>query len=319
MQERGLRNRACGIELSGLRAGGRVHYNLHAPDLYRESIQRGEAELSSDGALVAYTGQHTGRSPKDKFIVRDENTQAAVWWGGNSPMEPEAFERLHADFIAHAAERDLFVQDLVGGADPVQNLPVRVVTADCDAEVGSCPQDLTASWNHDGVATLDASAEGDFDGGGWSFPAEQLPAPGLSVLGERAYLMPSTTGTDPNFVEARGQDVPLTGGASPALDVVASAHHGDVDATATVTYADGSTADVPLRVTDWAAGGPRFGETLAVRTDYRVKAGTGRDAPPVALWHTVVPLDASKDPVSLTLPDDPRLEIYALSARNGSG
>ena len=200
-----------------------------------------------------------------------------------------------------------------------RTVPVRVVTADCDAEVGSCPQDLTASWNHDGVATLDASAEGDFDGGGWSFPAEQLPAPGLSVLGERAYLMPSTTGTDPNFVEARGQDVPLTGGASPALDVVASAHHGDVDATATVTYADGSTADVPLRVTDWAAGGPRFGETLAVRTDYRVKAGTGRDAPPVALWHTVVPLDASKDPVSLTLPDDPRLEIYALSARNGSG
>ena len=110
MQERGLRNRACGIELSGLRTRGRVHYNLHAPDLYRESIQRGEAELSSDGALVAYTGQHTGRSPKDKFIVRDENTQAAVWWGGNSPMEPEAFERLHADFIAHAAERDLFVQ-----------------------------------------------------------------------------------------------------------------------------------------------------------------------------------------------------------------
>ena len=128
MQERGSRNRACGIELSGLRTDGRVHYNLHASDLYRESIQRGEAELSSDGALVAYTGQHTGRSPKDKFIVRDENTQAAVWWGGNSPMEPEAFERLHADFIAHAAERDLFVQDLVGGADPVQNLPVRVVT-----------------------------------------------------------------------------------------------------------------------------------------------------------------------------------------------
>ena len=128
MQERGSRNRACGIELSGLRTDGRVHYNLHASDLYREAILRGEAELSSDGALVAYTGQHTGRSPKDKFIVRDENTQAAVWWGGNRPMEPEAFERLHADFIAHAAERDLFVQDLVGGADPVQNLPVRVVT-----------------------------------------------------------------------------------------------------------------------------------------------------------------------------------------------
>jgi hypothetical protein len=56
-----------------------------------------------------------------------------------------------------------------------------------------------------------------------------------------------------------------------------------------------------------------------VRTDYRVRAGTGRDAPPVALWHTVVPLDGSKEPVSLRLPDDPRLEVYALSSRNGSG
>jgi phosphoenolpyruvate carboxykinase (ATP) len=128
MQERGLRNRACGIGQSGLKTGGSIHYNLQAPDLYREAILRGEAELSSDGALVACTGQHTGRSPKDKFIVRDETTAAAVWWGGNSAMEPAAFERLHADFIAHAAGRDLFVQDLVGGADPAQNLPVRVVT-----------------------------------------------------------------------------------------------------------------------------------------------------------------------------------------------
>jgi phosphoenolpyruvate carboxykinase (ATP) len=133
MQELGVRNRAHGIGQSssgttGLTTTGRVHYNLQAPDLYREAILRGEAELSADGALVAYTGQHTGRSPKDKFIVRDQNTDAVVWWNANQPMVPEAFDRLHADFIAHVAERDLFVQDLVGGADPAQNLPVRVVT-----------------------------------------------------------------------------------------------------------------------------------------------------------------------------------------------
>jgi phosphoenolpyruvate carboxykinase (ATP) len=128
MQEIGQWNRACGIGQSGLSTGGSVYYNLQVPDLYAQAILRGEAELSGDGALVAATGQHTGRSPRDKFIVRDANTQPSVWWTANQPMEPDAFERLHADFIAHAASRDLFVQDLVGGADPARNLPVRVVT-----------------------------------------------------------------------------------------------------------------------------------------------------------------------------------------------
>jgi phosphoenolpyruvate carboxykinase (ATP) len=128
MQEFGQWNRACGIGLSGLTTERSVHYNLHAPDLYAQAILRGEAELSADGALVAETGLHTGRSPKDKFIVRDEETQATVWWGANQAMAPDAFERLRADFAAHVAGRDLFVQDLVGGADPAQQLPVRVVT-----------------------------------------------------------------------------------------------------------------------------------------------------------------------------------------------
>ncbi|MEW9806201.1 phosphoenolpyruvate carboxykinase [Mesorhizobium sp. ZMM04-5] len=128
MQELGQWNRACGIGFSGLTTEGSVYYNLQAPDLYREALQRGEAEISAEGALVAATGQHTGRSPRDKFIVRDGSTAPVVWWNANQAMEPEAFERLRADFIAHAAGRDLFVQDLVGGADPAQSLPVRVVT-----------------------------------------------------------------------------------------------------------------------------------------------------------------------------------------------
>jgi len=74
---------------------------------------------------------------------------------------------------------------------------------------------------------------------------------------------------------------------------------------------------LPLRVTDWAAGSPHFGEDAAVRTPYRIRAGTGRDAPPVSLWHVAVPLDGTREAVSLTLPDDPRLEVYAISTRNG--
>ena len=128
MQEFGRWNRACGIGRNGLTTQGSVYYSFQAPDLYAQAILRGEAGLSADGALTADTGQHTGRSPKDKIIVRDDNTAATVWWGNNSPMDPAAFEALHADFIAHAWDRDLFVQDLVGGADRTQNLQVRVVT-----------------------------------------------------------------------------------------------------------------------------------------------------------------------------------------------
>ncbi|MBL8584225.1 MAG: phosphoenolpyruvate carboxykinase, partial [Rhizobiaceae bacterium] len=128
MNETGRRNPAYGIAETGVKTTGRVSYNLTAPALYEEALRRGEAKLTADGALVAYTGQHTGRSPKDKFVVRDAATEGEVWWGNNNAMQPDAFERLLEDFRAHAAGMDLFVQDLVGGADRAQSLPVRVVT-----------------------------------------------------------------------------------------------------------------------------------------------------------------------------------------------
>ncbi len=128
MGEIGMRNPRRGIDEIGVKTSGTVHYNLEAAALYEEAIRRGEARLSADGALVAYTGQHTGRSPKDKFIVRDASTAPHVWWDNNAPMAPAHFETLLADFRAHAADKDLFVQDLVGGADESQKLPTRVVT-----------------------------------------------------------------------------------------------------------------------------------------------------------------------------------------------
>ncbi|HEU4985830.1 MAG TPA: phosphoenolpyruvate carboxykinase, partial [Rhizobiaceae bacterium] len=91
-------------------------------------IRRGEAKLTAHGAIVAETGQHTGRSAKDKFVVRDADTEPHVWWDNNMSMSRQHFDTLYADFIAHAADRDLFVQDLIGGADPGNNLPTRVIT-----------------------------------------------------------------------------------------------------------------------------------------------------------------------------------------------
>src|SRR5262245_32867521 len=128
MSEIGIRNPACGIDAAGLITTGKVHYNANEADLYEEAIRRGEARLTAHGALAAETGQHTGRSPKDKFVVRDAATDRHIWWDNNKAMSPEHFETLLADFQAHAKALDLFVQDLVGGADEANRLPVRVVT-----------------------------------------------------------------------------------------------------------------------------------------------------------------------------------------------
>src|SRR5690606_1828658 len=118
MQETGKRNPSLGIETTGLKDLAAIHFNLTAAELCEEAMRRGEAKLTAHGALVAYTAPHTGRSPKDKYIVRDSDTSGKVWWDNNKPMSGEVFERLYADFIAHAAGRELFAQDLVGGADP---------------------------------------------------------------------------------------------------------------------------------------------------------------------------------------------------------
>ncbi|RUX69252.1 phosphoenolpyruvate carboxykinase (ATP), partial [Mesorhizobium sp. M7A.F.Ca.CA.004.08.2.1] len=123
MSEVGKRNSACAIDHIGLKTTGVVRYNFGAAALYEESIRRGEARLTAHGALVAETGQHTGRSPKDKFVVRDGATEPHVWWDNNKAISPAQFDTLLADFQAHAADKDLYVQDLVGGADAESRLP----------------------------------------------------------------------------------------------------------------------------------------------------------------------------------------------------
>lgn len=128
MSEVGKRNSACAIDHIGLKTTGVVRYNFGAAALYEESIGRGEARLTAHGALVAETGQHTGRSPKDKFVVRDGATEPHVWWDNNKAISPAQFDTLLADFQAHAADKDLYVQDLVGGADAESRLPTRVIT-----------------------------------------------------------------------------------------------------------------------------------------------------------------------------------------------
>ena len=128
MQETGIRNGACGADKIGFEGLAAVHWNLTEPALYEHAIANKEATLAYGGALVAETGVHTGRSPKDKFIVRDSLTEQTVWWDNNGAITRAQFDVLHADFIAHAKGKSLFAQDLYGGADPSYRIKTRVYT-----------------------------------------------------------------------------------------------------------------------------------------------------------------------------------------------
>jgi phosphoenolpyruvate carboxykinase (ATP) len=115
-------------DISGILDGPQVHRNLSASSLVEQSIQRGESRMVSNGALVAYTAPHTGRSPKDKFIVRDATTESKVKWTGfNQPIDPEKFDRIYEKVTHYLRGRELFVQELYCGADPQFRLHVRFI------------------------------------------------------------------------------------------------------------------------------------------------------------------------------------------------
>ena len=128
MEEVGVFNPANSVTTIGIEGAAEVKYNILEPLLVEDSIRAGEAVLTADGALRALTGQHTGRSAKDKFIVCDDKTKDQIWWDNNKPMSPEHFATLKADMLAHAKGMTLYVQDLIGGADPENALPTRMVT-----------------------------------------------------------------------------------------------------------------------------------------------------------------------------------------------
>ncbi|MGY6409740.1 MAG: phosphoenolpyruvate carboxykinase [Alkalilacustris sp.] len=125
--EQGRVNPAARLEDQGITGVGAVHYNLTEPALLTAALRRGEGELGLGGAFLVETTPHTGRSPKDKFVVRTSDVEDSIWWENNPPMEPAAFDRLEADMLAYLQGREVFVQDLHAGADPAHRLNVRLV------------------------------------------------------------------------------------------------------------------------------------------------------------------------------------------------
>src|SRR5258708_19600250 len=118
VQGTGVRNGAFGADKFGLKNLKGVNWNFGAPQLYEHSLATGEAVLSTDGALCADTGVFTGRSPKDKFTVRDAVTDKNMWWAGNQSITSEQFEALYADFLGHAEGMTLFAQHLYAPPHP---------------------------------------------------------------------------------------------------------------------------------------------------------------------------------------------------------
>ncbi len=122
--------RGSGLDMHGLTPSGDVLWNLGSEVLIAKAVERGEGVLSADGVLITRTGERTGRSPNDKFIVREDLVEDGVWWGEvNVPTTRETYDLLRDEVIAHLERQEtLFVQDLYAGADENTRLPIRVIT-----------------------------------------------------------------------------------------------------------------------------------------------------------------------------------------------
>ncbi|HEX6702717.1 MAG TPA: phosphoenolpyruvate carboxykinase (ATP) [Gaiellaceae bacterium] len=113
----------------GINTSGRVLRNPTTARLYTHALAKGDGRLAEGGALAVDTGRHTGRSPKDKFVVREPGSEDRIWWGNvNQALEEEQFERLRDKVVSSYADRDLYVVDAFAGADPEHRIGVRVVT-----------------------------------------------------------------------------------------------------------------------------------------------------------------------------------------------
>ncbi|MGD2069578.1 MAG: phosphoenolpyruvate carboxykinase (ATP) [Gemmatimonadota bacterium] len=118
-----------GLDKHGLSPRRQVHWNLSPAQLYEEALARGEGRLAHGGGFATVTAPHTGRSPNDKFTVRDDETENTVNWGPvNVGMTTEHWDAMKADVVDYLNERELFVRDARAGADPEYGINVRLVT-----------------------------------------------------------------------------------------------------------------------------------------------------------------------------------------------
>jgi phosphoenolpyruvate carboxykinase (ATP) len=129
MKNVGIKNESANLTSIGFSAPDTIYWNLSAPKLIEETIRLGQGSMNDTGALMVDTGEFTGRSPKDKFTVKDNITKDTVWWGDvNFPFEPEKFKALRNKMLKYADGKSIYVHDAFVCADPAYRLKVRVIT-----------------------------------------------------------------------------------------------------------------------------------------------------------------------------------------------
>jgi phosphoenolpyruvate carboxykinase (ATP) len=113
----------------GMKNTKNIYRNLSNPSLYEQAVLRKEGLVAHLGPFVVSTGRYTGRSPKDKFTVKEESSEKHIWWGKeNKPFEITQFNNLYARILAYLQGRDVFVQDCFAGCDPKYRIPIRIIT-----------------------------------------------------------------------------------------------------------------------------------------------------------------------------------------------
>jgi phosphoenolpyruvate carboxykinase (ATP) len=127
--EFGFRAKNATVADLGLKHVAAAYWNLTPAELVEEAVNRGEGTLVDTGALAADTGEFTGRSPKDRFVVCDETTEDSVWWGDvNIKFDSAKFDKLYDRVCAYLYGKEIFVRDAYACADPEYRMNIRVVT-----------------------------------------------------------------------------------------------------------------------------------------------------------------------------------------------
>ena len=180
-------------------------------------------------------------------------------------------------------------------------------------ESGYCVSDLTGHYNTDGISEEGDFDDGNFDDAGWSFAGDTMPPAGPVTYHGVPFEFPSYAAGRKNTVEARGQTLPLAPGAYEEIRLLASAHHGSPNSSATINYVDGSTEQVRLALTDWAQS-PAYGELVAIAANHRHDQDSD-SGPPVNIFIQTLPADPQRPVKSITLPNERRIHLFAVSLR----
>ncbi|GAA3783809.1 hypothetical protein GCM10023083_19830 [Streptomyces phyllanthi] len=234
--------------------------------------------------------------------------RGAKWHdAGNGVVELELAAGREALLLA-AGVRDLVVEPVeVSGDWRAWGLPALPPPG------RTAPVDLTAHFDSDGISTHENTQDGDFDGTGRTYPAEELPAAGPLTFEGVRYTFPSYADGALDNVTAKGQTIPVPPGRYAKVRVLGACSYGALKTTLTATYTDGSTQEVELAMSDWAGTAPASGSEV-VRCTHR-HGRSGPDTLQVALFQTAVTVDQARELRSLTLPDTtkPALHLFALS------